>query len=283
MSRFTVAALAVPVVAAAMAGCGSTSTSKSSPPTKPLPAPQSVSIVAGASAYTASGLDTLKPGYVRFTVRNGAKGPEGMDVIALDQSSLAEVRKLLSSDMLPAKLPVTLVSGPPQLDPGESWQGTVKVVAGRYLLVSADDGSKPYQRVFTVAPGATSTAPPPATVGSIAMSDFHFDFQLPSHWNGQGVVAIPNVGTQLHEITLVKAPAAAERGLYAELRKTGDVGAPPKGAKLIFALGEVSAGQTTYVRMNLAPGRYLAVCLAMDPKTMKSHTVLGMISYLTVS
>jgi len=47
-------------------------------------------------------------------------------------------------------------------------------------------------------------------------------------------------------------------------------------------LGGVSHGQTTYERMHLAAGRYLAVCLMPDPKTGRPHTALGMMRYLTV-
>lgn len=282
-SPFIAATFAVPALAAVAAVAGVNASGPDA--AQASPSPQRVSLVAGSARYShTDGLDSLKPGWVTLSVRNAAKSPEGMDVVGLRDKTVEQARKLLEGrPTLSKDLGVELVSGPPSLAPGDKWEGTMKLTPGRYALVSDDDGSPhKYVRTFTVADGPASSAAPPKAVGSITMSDFRFGFHLPRRWNGKGVVRIPNFGRQIHEITFVKGTAAQERSLAATLKKGYPKGQPPKSLRLRYALGGVSTGETSYVRVNLTPGRWLAVCLFPDPGSMKPHTALGMIDHVTV-
>lgn len=244
---------------------------------------QQVSVAIQAHAYVGQSLDGVQPGFVQFTVRNAAKLPHGAGLVRLTPGTPpARVLKILARDVIPDKLPFTLLGGVPQLAPGQSWQATMRLTAGRYLLFDDGDNGKGLTRVFTVQ-GQASAAAAPAAVGAVVMRDFAFGLHLPTHWDGKGVLRVPNVGKEIHELTFVRFDSPAlERKFAAVLSKGYPQGPPPKGARIFYAVGGMSPGQTSYVRVKLPAGHYLAVCLFPDSKTGKPHTALGMLSHLTV-
>lgn len=245
---------------------------------------QRATIDVHAHAYAARGLQSLRPGLVTFDVRNTSKVPHGAGFVRLGaHTSPAAVMKVLAKDTIPDKLPFTLLGGVPQLQPGQSWQGTLRLTPGRYLLFDDGDNGKGLQQVFTVHDVAASGAPAPRTAGTVTMTDFAFGLHLPANWNGRGVLRVPNVGKEIHELTFVRfSSPALEHKMAAVLSKGWPQGPPPKGAQIFYAVGGTSPGQTSYVRVDLPAGRYLAICLFPDSKTGKPHTALGMLSTLVV-
>jgi hypothetical protein len=274
--------LALAGVAAAAVGCGSSGGGKAGSTAAPAPRLQQVTVLTNAHSFSAQGLNSLHAGLVSFTVRDVSHLTHGAGLIRLDPGvSAKRARKIVGGDNLPAHLPFTLLGGVAQLQPGGSWQGTLDLTAGRYAMFDDGDNAKGMLRSFSVGVAAGAQAAPPKTVGTIVMRDFAFGIHLPPNWNGKGVLKVPNVGKEIHELTFIRMSSAAEeRKLTAELRKGYPSGPPPKG--ITFAQGGTSPGQTAYVRVDLKPGRYLAVCLFPDPKTGKPHTALGMLSTLTV-
>jgi hypothetical protein len=260
----------------AVAGCGSSS-SKSTPP----PAPQRVAVKALDSGYMIHGLGVVKPGYVTFDVTNAGKKTHGAGIVRLDHATAAQAEKLIRADAPPPKHPpVTLLADIPSLNPGQHWEGAVKLTPGKYLILDDGNFGAKLNQTFTVA-GTASAAAAPRTVGTITMRDFAYGVDLPANWNGKGFVKFPNAGKQFHEFTLIKGTGAQEHKLAAVLMKGYPKG-QPKGVQIDFELGGTSPGQAPYVDFDLKPGKYLAVCLIPDAKTMKPHTALGMISTLTV-
>jgi hypothetical protein len=275
-------ALALAAIAAAAGGCGSGGGGGKASSTPSAAAPQRVTVLANAHSFSAQGIDSLRAGLVSFTVRDVSRVPHGAGFVRLDPGvSAARAMKILGGDNIPAHLPFTLLGGVPQLQPGGTWQATLNLGPGRYAMFDDGENGKGMLRRFAVAARSGAQAVPPKTVGTIDMRDFSFGMHLPRNWNGKGVVKVPNTGRQMHELTFVRMSSAAEeRKLTAELRKGYPSGPEPKG--ITFALGGTSPGQTAYVRLDLGPGRYLAICLMPDPKTGKPHTALGMLSTLTV-
>jgi hypothetical protein len=241
-----------------------------------------VTVLTHAHSFTVGGAAALHAGYVDFTVRNVSRVPHGAAVIRLDKPGLtaAQAAKIIGKDPIPAKLPFTLYGGVPSLGPGQSWHATLQLTAGRYALVDDGSGGKGMLATFTVAGAAGATAPP-ATVGTITMRDFAFGIHVPAHWNGNGVLEVPNVGKEIHELTFVPMKSRAEAAKWtAVLSKGYPQGAPPAG--IVFALGGTSPGRTAWVDVHLKPGLYLVICLFPDPKTEKPHTALGMLATLKV-
>jgi hypothetical protein len=281
MRRTSIVAAAAVALAALVAGCGGSTKNVASAPPSTSP-PQLLQVVAHAHSITAPGAAALRPGLVELHVRNASSIPHGIGVIALGRTSPDRAAKIVGGDTIPERLPFALLGGVPQLQPGQSWTGTVSLVPGRYLLFDDGENQKGMRFTFTVAKQAAVTATPPKTVGTITMTDFKFGIHLPANWNGSGVVKVPNLGKEIHELTFVTAKPAELRQLQSELAKGYPQGGPPKGARITFAVGGMSPGHTTYVRLHLPKGRYLAICLFPDSKTGKPHTALGMMSTVTV-
>jgi len=243
-----------------------------------------VSIVANAHSFAATGLRNLHAGYVDVTVRDAGPLTHGAGLIRLDDPGMTPARaaKIIAGDNLPAHLGFTLLGGVPQLSHGQSWHGAFKLTPGRYVFFDDGENGKGMMRPFTVG-AATGTSAPPRAVGTVELRDFAFVWHLPKNWNGRGIVEVPNRGAEIHELTFIKVHNQAEaRKWSAILAKGYPQGPPPKGDPMTFAACGQSPGQTSWVKLHLEPGIYLAVCLFPDPKTHKPHTALGMLSTITV-
>jgi hypothetical protein len=247
------------------------------------PARQQVTVLTRAHSLQAEGVAGLRPGLVDVTVRNVSTLVHGVGVIRLDDAGMtaAKAAKIIGGDAIPKHLGFTLFGGVPVVQPGGSWHATLDLTAGRYALFDDGANGKGMLSTFTVS-GARSQAQAPHAVGTITMRDFAFGIRLPAHWNGRGVVRVPNVGKEIHELTFIRMSSHAElvkdRAMLSKGWPTGPI---PKG--ITYALGGSSPGRTTWVGLHLAPGTYLAICLFPDPATGKPHTALGMLSTLVVS
>ncbi len=183
---------------------------------------------------------------------------------------------------------VQFVGGPNNVDPGGSVTATVHLEPGTYgvacFIPAAGDG-KPHAehgmvgQVNVVETAASVEEAPSVDGGSISLSEFTF---LPdASFTGTGTVAIKNVGTQVHELIIVKeAPGATldqVRGFFLQ------PGGPPP---FTVAGGIVGLGphETMYQKMALTPGRYVLLCFFPDPtKGDLPHALEGMVKEITVS
>jgi hypothetical protein len=241
-----------------------------------------VTLVAHAHSFSAVGLDDLHAGYVDVTVRDASKLTHGAGLIRLDDAGMTAARaaKIIGGDNIPAHLGFTLFGGVAQLSPGQSWHATMRLTPGRYVFFDDGDNGKGMIKTFTVG-AANAKTTPPRIVGTIVMRDFAFGIHVPRRWNGTGVLRVPNVGKEIHELTFIPVKTKAQaRKWTAILSKGYPSGPPPAG--VTFAVGGMSPGQTTWAGVHLKRGIYLAVCLFPDPKTHKPHTALGMLATVTV-
>ena len=273
MRLIAVATLAAAAIAAALSGAAGAHGVSARP---------QVTIVANAHSFRATGLGGLHAGYVDVTVRDASALTHGAGLIRLDDPGMTAARaaKIIGGDNLPAHLGFTLFGGVAQLSRGQSWHGTFHLTPGRYVFFDDGDNGKGMLETFTVGARRTQTAPPRA-VGTIVMRDFAFGIHVPARWNGSGVVRVPNVGKEIHELTFIPMKSEAEARKWSAILSKGYPSGPPP-AGVTFAVGGMSPGQTTWVRLHLKRGLYLAVCLFPDPKTHKPHTALGMLSTVTV-
>jgi hypothetical protein len=281
--RTWIVVAAASAAALSFAGCGSSSTSASSPPAEQ--SPQELQIVAKAHSISAPGAQGLHAGLVTLHVRDASSLTHGVGVIRLDHGTTpAQAKKIVGGDTIPDKLPFTLLGGVPELQPGGTWQATLTLTPGHYLLFDDGENGKGMEKTFTIPATGAVKATPPKTVGSIVMTDFAFGLHLPATWNGKGILAVPNDGKEIHELTFVKFGSEKELKQFAAILAKGyPKGPPPRDAKIVYAVGGTSPGHTSYVKVDLPPGRYLAVCLFPDSATGKPHTALGMMSTVTVN
>jgi hypothetical protein len=242
-----------------------------------------VTVLTHAHSLSATGKSGLHAGYVDITVRNVSKVAHGTGLIRLDGPAMtaAKALKIVTGDRLPEHLGFTLFGGVPQLSPGGTWHATVSLTPGRYVLFDDGGNGKGLVQQFTVAASTdTTTTAPPAAAGTILMRDYAFGIHVPANWNGRGIIKVPNVGKEIHELTFIKMASRAEAArLSAVLAKGYPTGPPPHG--ITYAVGGSSSGRTTWVSLHLAPGLYLAVCMFPD-RHGKPHTTRGMLATVTV-
>jgi predicted small lipoprotein YifL len=263
----------------ALAACGS---EKASGP------PQQLTVTATDAALQLTGADSLRNGLVTITVRNSGKGAHALLISRLKKElTQKEIVATLDNNKIEAlQAAFEAKGGIPDVPPGDSWQETVDLQPGTYVLADYGyNGTKlNYQRglIKTIEVGSGGhKAVPPATIGKIEMKDFAFDFSLPKPFNGKGVIEVTNTGEQAHEITLVSTPPGRRPKDVLAIVHSGAI-EPPDGYAIDKVLAILDPGNTAYVRFDLPPGHYVALCLVVDPKQKKLHADLGQVGEFDV-
>ena len=235
----------------------------------------------------AHGTGALRPGIVRFDVRNDGRRVHAMDLVRLrGDTTPAQALELLGGDFATALRHLDLLGGAPQIAPGGRYQMAARLRAGRYLVLSDAGDDKPdfargMAQAFTVRSGRPSHAGPPHVVGSVQLRDFAFGFRLPQRWDGAGWLKVTNTGAQVHEMTLLQLDPGTDPAPVADELRQGLPSGPPPG-RLLYPLGGLGAGRTAYVKVDLSAATYVAVSLFPDLTTGKTQNQLGMVATLTV-
>jgi hypothetical protein len=181
---------------------------------------------------------------------------------------------------------VRYVGGLNGVEPGTTGEGWAHLEPGTHVLlcfVPSPDGishlHKGMVREIEVVDDGTPVAPPEDLAGTITLADFAIG--LPETGVGvAGVYAVENTGTEPHEAILLRmkdGKTLADAVAYAE---AGMLGEPPYESA--GGAGVVAPGLTAYVRLDLAPGSYLAVCVIESPAAHKAHVDLGMVTPFTL-
>jgi hypothetical protein len=246
---------------------------------------QRIAVSAGDSALTVTGADTAHAGFARLLVRNASRGSHGIALVRLKHRLTTPQVLRAFADENPALL--ESLGGIQDVAPGRPWEMTVRLVPGSYALVDfGQNGPKPnyarglYKRFRVAASSDEGTAP--AIAGEIAMRDFRFDFRLPERFSGHGIVRIANLGRAPHEITLVRIDGRHSARDVLDLIVAG-APEPPRWASIVELVSVLDAGKAAYVKLDLAPGRYVALCLIDEPGSHKLHAQLGMIRTFDVT
>ena len=229
----------------------------------------------------APGLQGLRAGFVTLSARNTAAGEHGLLVLRLKHPmSDPQVAAALDANKLGG---FDGRGGVAVVPPHGSWEGTLELSAGRYVILSAGSnrGKTDYRRgmihAFTVGSGGARGTAPDA-VAKITMFDYAFGISVPHPFHGEGIIMIPNRGKHLHEITLIKTPPGKTgKDVLALIHSKAP---PPAGYEVHEVLAGLDPGHTAWVRLNLAHGHYVALCLVAKPRL---HADLGMVGEFDVS
>ena len=214
---------------------------------------QAITLTPRSGAFGATGLTGLRAGFVRVTVRNATDAPHGVLLLRLKRDVTTDqvVRAVAANDPERSRPLFSHIGGIQVVAPGRSWEMTAELAAGRYVALDFGDSDQPRVRSFRVARGGHGS--PPRTVGKFALVDNAFHSTLPKHFSGRGVVEIPNLGSEWHEISLVRTPAGKTASdVLGLLHAGGDV--PPEGSEVNELLWVLEPGRTAYVRFDLEPG-----------------------------
>ncbi len=145
--------------------------------------------------------------------------------------------------------------------------------------------------MFTVTGEAPADAVEPAADVEIQLQDFAFVGLPETLTPGRKVWKITNNGPQHHLVDVSAVPAGTTMDQVMAVFDFFMTGTPTAGteelanAELPTAGGmEVqSAGQTTWVEIDLAPGTYLVGCYWPDAESGMPHAFMGMAAILTVA
>lgn len=242
---------------------------------------QAITITARQGATSVSGAEALSSGLTRVTFRNASRKDAFVALARLRPGVSVETlrARLNRSAALPDRLiaiPASAFTGP-----GESSVTTVSLPPGEYVATQPPDGKGlGPATTFTVGGGAAGGTPPRAT-SSITMYDF--GFRVPRAIDGDGTVAVRNIGASPHFIIGIRLNRAADAGRVVRALRSGqELQGPPPG-RFVSILGIVTPGTTNYVRPQLQPGRYVIACFYSDRHSAgHEHTDFGMVRAVTV-
>jgi hypothetical protein len=278
------------VVVLSLAACGGSrksSTSDGAPTTTAATKKRPhVTIEATESGYTLP--VTIPSGWVDITLHNSGKVVHEIAFAKLGAISFADFKTAASATDVKALSDVQFVGGPNNADPGGSVTAIVHLEPGTYgvaCFIPDDEGGKSHAEhgmigQVEVAETADSVEDAPTVDGgSLSLREFAF---LPNaSFTGTGIVEIKNVGTQVHEVIIVKEAAGATlAGVKSFFIK-------PEGPPPFTAAGGVvglGPGETMYQTMALTPGKYVMLCFFPDPtKDNMAHALEGMAKEITIS
>jgi len=247
------------------------------------------------SALTLS-TDTVPAGPVLLTVinqmspsenNNGGSSvigpPAGMnftDFVATVQQQLAT--PVAGGGFLPPiAYQAMLLGGPGNIDSGQTGQAIVNIPAGQWAVTGI--ANQPFAMLTATAGSPGAMAEPNAAV-TITEIDFSFaGFEhVPA---GPQLWKVVHKGTQPHMLILLSVPAGTTLEQVTALFTSFMTGTPaangidPSQIRDAGGVDIQSAGTTVWPVLNLAAGRYAAVCFVPDPnKNYEPHAMEGMIS-----
>jgi hypothetical protein len=267
---------------AVLGGCaaGGTSTARA-----PAVRAQQVTVSAREYELEVRGVRALRPGFVHLTIRNDGRGEHGLELVRLTRTLTTPALLAAFEDESGG---LEALGGAISVPPGHRWEMTARLGAGDYALLDyGENGGKVnlqrgmFKR-FRVAGQRRVGDAKPQTVGMLEMRDYMFNLRFARGFSGRGTVAIPNRGRAFHEVSLVRIRRGHTQSEVLRLIKEGQ-GSPPPWASIVELLGVLGPKRTAYVRLDLPPGRYVALCLIDDPKTGRLHADLGMIRTFDVA
>jgi uncharacterized cupredoxin-like copper-binding protein len=279
-----------------LAACGSSSKSNSagsgSSTTTPTKARPHVTIDAHDFGFTLPA--QMPAGWVDVTLHNTGKVGHQIAFAKLGSLTLVAFKQAASATDIKALKSVQFVGGPNNVEPGGSVTATIHLEPGKYgvaCFIPDDKDGKPHAAhgmvgEVNVVQTADSVEDAPATDGgTISLSEFTF---LPdTSFNGTGTVAIKNVGTQVHELIIVKEAPGKTLAQIKAFFLAPPGSPPPSGPPPFTSAGGVvglGPGQTMYQTMALTPGKYVFLCFFPDPtKGDIPHALEGMVKEVTIS
>jgi plastocyanin len=281
----------------ALAGCGSSSKpSSSGDATTPTVAAAKtrphITIEAKDFGFTLPA--EMPAGWVDVTLENNGKTGHQIAFTKLGTMSFAAFKAAAILTDVKKLSAATFVGGPNNAEPGGSVTTTIHLEPGAYgvaCYIPADSDGKTHAehgmigQVNVVKTADSVDDAPKVDGGTISLSEF--SFQPDASFTGSGTVEIKNVGTQVHEMILVKEAAGKTLDQVKAFFLTPPGTPPPAGPPPFTSAGGVvglGSHQTMYETMALTPGKYVMICFFPDPnKGDLPHALEGMLKEITIS
>jgi len=240
-----------------------------------------------AKDFAFTGPDTISAGETTIDLTNQGPSLHHVQLVRLDSGKTAADLQAAMKHPGPMPAWAVFVGGPNAPDPGAQSNATMKLDPGHYVVVCLVDqpGGVPHMMkgmvhpLTVVASSAPAAAAPNPDV-TVTMKDYGYTLSTPLT-AGHHVIAVSNVGTQPHEVELVKLDSG--KTTQDVLKFMVNPNGPPPG----HALGGVDAlapGQSPVsFSADLTPGNYSLICFVPDAKDGKPHFMHGMMHDLTIN
>lgn len=180
---------------------------------------------------------------------------------------------------------IEFVGVPDWPQPDRDVSGVVDIAPGRYFLFDPFAGRQ-YQRLTVAGEAIAVDAPEPAADAIVTLTEMAIAVPdevlttAPLRWK------IENTGAISHEVAIVPVSSDFTDEHLQMLFTMPENATPPAGApELVYqpatAIGILAGGHTSWLDVQLAPGRYLAACM-LPFSTGYPHAMDGMYRFLDI-
>jgi hypothetical protein len=244
-----------------------------------------------AKDFAFEGPGTISSGWTTIVLHNDGPTLHHLMLLRLTEGRTlddleAAVAAMKPGEMLPPTwaVPAGGVNPP---DPGTDTRATLNIQAGNYAVVCIVDVPDHVPHMMkgmisglTVTASGGPAVPEPSADLTINMVDFAFAPSGPLT-AGHHVVKVVNMGTQPHELEIIKL---GEGKTMDDLAKWGQTFQGPLPGSSLGGAAPMAPGQVEYVPLDLTPGDYAILCFVPDPtKNNMPHLAEGMARPFTVS
>jgi len=256
-------------------------------PTQP-PAPVALpEITIDSADYSYTAPASLSAGWSRIILTNSGAEPHHVQFLRLnDGVTVPQFEEAMKQAEGPALAQTKQVGGVGAIHPGGTASAVLYLPAGEYVILcfipSPADGvahhAKGMLTSLIVTPAEGTAAAPQADL-VIRLKDFIFDMpnKLPA---GPLTIQVINDGPEPHELNILKLEEG--KTLNDVIQFLNGAGGPPPFAP-VGGMNGLDQGLTGYAEINLAPGKYIAICNIPSPQHQgHPHFSLGMIREFTV-
>ncbi len=231
--------------------------------------------------------NSIPAGLVDITFENNGGQPHQIQLARINNGNFDELSAALKKGPEAALPLVTLTGGANTIDPGAKQEVILNLQQGTYAsicFVSGQDNVPHYMKgmlsKLIVTESSGNQIPAPKDNGQIVLQDFSFTMpsSIPS---GPVTLKVTNNGPQGHELDLVKPVQGKGAADVLNYLNAAHPSGPPPFTDA-GGMGALQTGSSAWVKLNLQPGNYVAVCFVPDVKTGKPHFMLGMHTAFTV-
>ncbi len=250
-----------------------------------------------ATDFAFDGPAEVSAGFVDVTIVNEGQEDHHAQLIRLGGSvDLDALTTALDSGDFSVLDAVTFVGGPNGAPPGGERTATVGLDPGSYAvicMIPSADGvahhTKGMVAPLEVVPPEGTAAPAPDPLTTIHMgSTGEFVFTVPPDLPAEGTVAVVNDGEQVHELVyypINEGSTFDDVKAYILVPPGSPVpeGPPPIDPQGGGGITGLSTGETAWLDLDLAPGRYAWFCFFPDTEQNGlPHAVEGMAAEVTI-
>lgn len=169
---------------------------------------------------------------------------------------------------------------------GPAVTGIVTLEAGRNLIINLAEFDGRGLVVFDVEESETATCEPSADL-TVELVDFVLKFPSNELAAGSARWRMENNGSLPHDITLIAVPEDFTEEMFFQLMEGEMQGTPTAEVTdveylPVAGIGILSPGKSSWLDVDLQPGKYLAVCM-LPFGTGYPHAMEGMIALVHVS